>query len=103
MTDTSKHLSFPSRLGRWAAELLLVFIGVYAAFCLNNYQQHQESLKRRDQILSALEDKVKEGLENSKTEGAKEDREAAQFRQALDAGKMPPFTGCENTHGVAQG
>jgi len=31
-------------------ELVLVFIGVYAAFWLNNYQQHQQEAKRRDQF-----------------------------------------------------
>jgi hypothetical protein len=77
------------------AELVLVFIGVYAAFWLNNYQQHRQDAKRHDRILASLEQQLKEGIENAKTEGAKEDREMAQFRRALDAGDMPalrPFT-----------
>ena len=37
------------------AELLLVFIGGYAAFALNNFQQRQQEARRRDQILAALE------------------------------------------------
>ena len=31
-----------SKIGRWVAELILVFVGVYAAFWLNNFQQHHD-------------------------------------------------------------
>lgn len=41
--------SFLLRLGYWAAELLLVFVGAYAAFWLTNYQQHQ---RRCDDTIS---------------------------------------------------
>jgi hypothetical protein len=87
--------SISSRLGRWTAELLLVFLGAYAAFWLNGYQQHQQDAKRRDQILAALEEIVKDGIESSKTEGIKQDQQAAEFRRALNAGEMPairPFS-----------
>ena len=50
MSETTRNKSIFSRLGRWLAELILVFVGVYAAFWLNNYQQHQQEAKRRDQI-----------------------------------------------------
>jgi hypothetical protein len=53
MEEKRKTLS--ARLARWTAELVLVFIGVYAAFWLNGYQQHQQEAKRRDQILASLE------------------------------------------------
>ncbi len=92
---SERNTSFLLRVGRWTAELVLVFIGVYAAFWLNNYQQHRQDAKRHDRILASLEQQLKEGIENAKTEGAKEDREMAQFRRALDAGDMPalrPFT-----------
>ena len=52
MEEKRKTLS--ARLARWAAELVLVFIGVYAAFWLNSYQQHQQEANRRDQILASL-------------------------------------------------
>ena len=73
------------------AELVLVFVGVYAAFWLNNYQQHQQEAKRRDQILASLEQRLKEGIESAKTEGIKEYREVTEFRRALNAGEMPPL------------
>ena len=91
MTSALRGNSFLTRLGRWAAELVLVFVGVYAAFWLNNYQQHQQEAKRRDQILASLEQRLKEGIESAKTEGIKEDREVTEFRRALNAGEMPPL------------
>jgi hypothetical protein len=87
--ESSRSIS--SRVGRWAAELLLVFLGAYAAFWLNGYQQHQQDAKRRDQILAALAEIVNDGIESSKTEGAKQDKQAAEFRRALNAGEMPPI------------
>jgi hypothetical protein len=92
MSQTTEKRSGLSRFGRWAAELLLVFVGVYAAFWLNNYQQHQQDAQRRDQILGFIEQTLSEGVESSKANRAKEQEpEAAQFRRALNAGEMPPL------------
>src|SRR6266851_6541947 len=89
MNETTKNKSFFSRVGRWLAELILVFVGVYAAFWLNNYQQHQQEAKRRDQILASLEQTLRQGIESGKINGAQEERQAAEFQRALDAGEMP--------------
>ena len=91
MSETTGRRSVFSRIGRWTAELVLVFIGVYAAFWLNNYQQHQQDADRRDQILAALEQQLREGIESGKTNRANEERRAAEFQRALDAGEMPPL------------
>jgi len=80
-----------ARLARWAAELVLVFIGVSAAFWLNNYQQSRQDAERRDRILASIEQTLREGIEGSKINRAKQEREAAEFRRALDAGEMPPL------------
>ena len=88
MSETKKH-SGVSKLTRWTAELVLVFVGVYAAFWLNNYQQHRQDADRRDQILAALEQQLQEGIESGTTNRANQEREAADFRRALDAGEMP--------------
>jgi hypothetical protein len=87
---TEKHSRF-SGFGGWIAELVLVFVGVYAAFSLNNYQQHRQDIERRDQILASLEELLRDGIESNKTAGAKEERQATEFRRALDAGEMPPL------------
>jgi len=46
------------RIAHWLAELLLVFLGAYAAFWLSGYQQRQQDAQRRDQILASLEEYV---------------------------------------------
>src|SRR6266480_1209032 len=89
MSQTTEKGSRFSRFGGWVAELVLVFVGVYAAFWLNNYQQHRQEAQRRDQILASLEQELRRGIESGKTVSAKQEREAAEFRRALDAGELP--------------
>jgi hypothetical protein len=91
MSQTTEKHSRLSRFGRWAAELLLVFVGVYAAFWLNNYQQHRQDAERRDRILASIEQELRRGIESGKIAGAKEEQQAAKFRRAIDAGEMPPL------------
>ncbi|MGH7984416.1 MAG: hypothetical protein ACREFF_14920 [Candidatus Udaeobacter sp.] len=91
MSQTTEKRSGFSRFGRWVAELVLVFVGVYAAFWLNNYQQHGQDAERRDQILASLEQEFLRGIESGKIIGAKQERQAAEFRRALDTGEMPPL------------
>jgi len=91
MSETTKKRSPLSRLGRWGAELLLVFVGVYAAFWLSNYQQHGQDAERRDRILASIERTLREGIESNEISRAKQQQEAAEFRRALDAGEMPPL------------
>jgi hypothetical protein len=89
MGETTSRTTLWSRLGRWAAELVLVFIGVYAAFWLNNFQQHQQEAARRDRILASIERTLREGIKSGKINRAQEEQEAAKFQRALDAGEMP--------------
>ena len=87
---TEKHARF-SHFGGWIAELVLVFVGVYAAFWLNNYQQHQQDAERHDRILASIEQTLRDGIESNKINRTEQEREAAEFRRALDAGEMPPL------------
>jgi hypothetical protein len=92
MSRTTEKRSRFAQVGRWVAELILVFVGVYAAFWLSDYQQHRQDAERRDQILAFIEQTLSEGIESSKANRAKEQEpEAAEFRRALDAGEMPPL------------
>lgn len=61
MTSVEAKRSWRGQLGRWLAELLLVFLGAYAAVWLTGYQQHQQDAKRRDQILASLEQQARLG------------------------------------------
>jgi len=83
--------SFLHRLGHWSAELILVFLGAYAAFWLTNYQQHRADARRHDQLLAFLEHEMKEGLENTTEDAQKHDQQVAEFRRALGAGEMSPL------------
>src|SRR6266581_2177595 len=85
---TEKHSLF-SHFGGWVAELVLVFVGVYAAFWLNNFQQHQQDTERHDRILASIERTLRDGIESNKINRAEQEREAVEFRRALDAGEMP--------------
>lgn len=90
MAVIDEKRSLFSRVGRWTAELVLVFVGVYAAFWLSNYQQRQQDAERRDQILAFIEQTLSEGIESSKNNRAREQEpEAAEFQRALAAGEMP--------------
>src|SRR5215813_9599235 len=91
MSETTEKRSLLLRVGQWATELLLVFVGVYAAFWLSNYQQRRQDEERRDRILASIEQTLREGIESNKTSRAKQQQEAAEFRRALDAGEMPPL------------
>jgi hypothetical protein len=89
MSETTIKRSRLSRVARWTAELLLVFVGVYAAFWLSNCQQRRQDAERRDQILASIERTLSEGVESGKINRARQEQEAAEFQHALDAGEMP--------------
>src|SRR5437588_4552999 len=91
MNQTTEKRSPFLRVGRWIAELVLVFVGVYAAFWLNNYQQQRQDAERRDRILASIEKTLSDGIESGKINRANEEREAVKFRRALEAGEMPPL------------
>ena len=91
MVAINEKRSLLSRISRWTAELILVFVGVYAAFWLNKYQQHRQDAGRRDQILAALEQQLSEGIDSGKINRAKQEKKATEFLRALDAGEMPPL------------
>lgn len=91
MNETTHKASLFAHVGRWVAEVVLVFVGVYAAFWLNNYQQQLEDAKRRDRILASIEENLREGIASGKVNRAKEERVEADFQRALDAGQMPPL------------
>ena len=80
-----------AKIGAWIAELFLVFIGVYAAFWLNSYQQHREDVKRRDRILASLERLLEAGIQNNKAQATEQEREVAELHRAINAGEMPPI------------
>src|SRR6266404_4348664 len=74
---------------RWAAALLLLFLGAYAAFWLTNHQEHLQEAHRRQQILMALEQSITTDIESAKQQRDQQAIGLAAFKRALDAGEMP--------------
>ena len=78
-----------ARAARWGAELVTVFVGVYAAFMLNNYQSHRQERQRREQILDWMEKEFTEDLEDIKREQALMKEQQDKFTRQIDAGALP--------------
>ncbi len=74
---------------RRGSELLIVFVGVYAAFLLNRYDTYRRDEERRGQILVALQREVGDNVQAFESDIASAEPELAAFDQALATGKMP--------------
>lgn len=78
-----------ARAARWAAELFTVFVGVYAAFTLNNYQAHRQERQRREQILGWMEAEYTESLAEIQRERIAVQKDGDEFNRQVAAGEMP--------------
>ena len=76
---------------RHAMDLLIVFVGVYAAFLLNRYDTYRRDEQRRLQILDSLEHEVSGNLHDFEGDLAEVEPELAAFKRELADGKMPHF------------
>ena len=81
--------TFLTRLGKWSAELLLVFLGAYAAFWLTNHQEHLQNAQRRQQILAALEQQIAGEIDHANALRDQTSAGLAAFQKKLEAGEMP--------------
>jgi hypothetical protein len=58
------------RSAEWMIDLVIVFVGVYAAFLLNGFESRREQSTRREQLLEWLDDYCSElaaNLQNEQT------------------------------------
>ena len=74
---------------RWAGELATVFVGVYAAFVLNNYQSHRHERQRREQILDWAQKAYSEMLVRMDAEAAETRQQGQDFNRRMEAGETP--------------
>lgn len=74
---------------RWAGELVTVFVGVYAAFVLNNHQGHRHERQRREQILDWAEKAYSDLLIQMNAEAEETRRQGADFNRRISAGETP--------------
>ena len=80
----STQASWRYRALRWFAELLLVFLGAYAAFWLTNHQEHQKDVHRRQQILAAFEEQLTADLESARVLRDNQAKGIAAFQKKLN-------------------
>ncbi|MEY2490997.1 MAG: hypothetical protein QOC70_2939 [Verrucomicrobiota bacterium] len=73
-------------------ELVIVFIGVYAAFILSAHQSHQQERQRRGQILALLEKGAAATAASLKQSTLDYDRRLNEFVTQLAKGEMPEIT-----------
>jgi hypothetical protein len=85
--------SFKGRswLGRLGAELLVVFVGVYAAFALSQYEARREAAERRRQLQDALVREIRDLTSNTRRVSLELPIELARFDSAVRAGGRPPL------------
>jgi hypothetical protein len=77
------------RIAEWMVDLVIVFVGVYAAFVLNAYQSRREQNDRREQLLTWLDDYCGESAANLENERKLIDEALTDFNRRLNNGEMP--------------
>jgi hypothetical protein len=81
--------SAPSLFVRLGLELLIVFVGVYAAFALSQYEARREAAERRHQLQDALVREISDLTSNTRRVAQQLPIELAHFDSAAAAGRHP--------------
>jgi hypothetical protein len=78
-------------LGRLLLELVVVFVGVYAAFALSERKAEQEALARREQLQAALVREIGDITRITRRVASELPQQLAYFDSAVAAGGRPPL------------
>ena len=78
-----------TRILRRAVELVIVFVGVYAAFLLNSYYDARKEEQRRAQLVDWLIEDYSRNLADLQKDAAALRRENDSFKAEVAAGKTP--------------
>ena len=81
----------PLWMVRLGLELVVVFIGVYAAFALSRYEARGEATERRYQLQNALVREIEDLTSNTRRVAQQLPVQLAQFDSAVRAGGRPPL------------
>jgi type II secretory pathway pseudopilin PulG len=81
----------PVWMVRLGVELLVVFIGVYAAFALSRYEARRDATERRRQLQNALVHEIKDLTSNTRRVAQQLPVQLAQFDSAVRTGTRPPL------------
>jgi hypothetical protein len=76
---------------RLALELAVVFIGVYAAFALSEYEARRDASARRRQLQSALVREIRDLTSNTRRVAEQLPIELSRFDTAVVNGERPPL------------
>ena len=76
---------------RLAFELVVVFVGVYAAFAVSEHQARREADQRRTQIRAALMEEIHEVVLNTRRVSQSMPGVLAAYDSAIAAGARPPL------------
>lgn len=76
-------------LRRLAVEMLVGFVGVYAAFALSAYKDKRDQIERRHQIKRALIAEIRDVSKLARMNGPEYGKVLAQFDSAVAAGTKP--------------
>ena len=76
---------------RFGFELLVIFIGVYAASAFSEYQQRRAMMERRHQIREALVREIEGVAGNTRRVASNLARVTAEYDSAIAAGRRPPL------------
>jgi hypothetical protein len=87
MSDISSHRWMKHLIDR-SVEVIIVFIGVYAAFVLNAHQIHKQDQQRRHQILIYLEKQATTSTEKLRQVTLRYDERMNAFLTQLVKGEM---------------
>ncbi len=86
------EIPLPRFLARLGLELLVVFIGVYAAFALSEHEDRRDAGVRRVQLQAALVREIEGVTVNTRRVAAVMPGQLAGFDAAVAAGERPPLT-----------
>jgi hypothetical protein len=81
----------PPWIARLALELVVVFIGVYSAFALSEYQARRDAAERRQQLQDALVREIRDLTSNTRRVAEQLPVQLAQFDSAVRTGGRPPL------------
>lgn len=78
-------------VARWTTELLVVFVGVYGAFALSEWEESREREERASQIRAALASEIRGIQGNTRGVALAFPAQIAAMDSAMRAGDTPPL------------
>lgn len=91
VTATARSLAESRRaLSRIALEIIIGFVGVYAAFALGAYKERRDMIDRRHQIKRALIAEIRPIVQVAENNIAGYERVLAEFDSSVKAGRPAP-------------